>query len=134
MRDCSREQNAAAGAGLAQLLAAAEGSPRYQAQLFRAFLMQYCVGGYYALFSGDGITYSSFGGLLTPLGTEYVSSPFVVGALQPADVATVALCISGTNNGRPAAAGSCLLPQAPVAVAAAAPAAARRLLRVRGPA
>jgi hypothetical protein len=68
-------------------------------------------GGYYALFSGDGMTYSSLGGLLTPLGTEYISSPFYMGALQPSGVASIALCLSGSGGGRPSKAGACPLPQ-----------------------
>lgn len=48
--------NTEAGRGLAQLVAQAAGDPRRQALLFRAFLMQFCAGGYYSPFAGDGLT------------------------------------------------------------------------------
>lgn len=48
--------NSAAGSGLAQLLAQAAGKPRRQALMFRAFLMQFCAGGFYSPFAGDGLT------------------------------------------------------------------------------
>lgn len=48
--------NTEAGRGLAQLVAQAEGNPRRQALLFRAFLMQFCAGGFYSPFAGDGLT------------------------------------------------------------------------------
>lgn len=48
--------NTEAGQTLAQLVAAAAGDARRQALLFRAFLMQFCAGGFYSPFSGDGLT------------------------------------------------------------------------------
>lgn len=48
--------NTEAGQALAQLVAQAAGDARRQALLFRAFLMQFCAGGFYSPFSGDGLT------------------------------------------------------------------------------
>lgn len=68
--------------------------------------------------SGDGMTYSGAGGVLVPLGTESISSPFLSpdaaweGPQGSTDFAAITLCVSGANGGRPAADGTCALPLA----------------------
>ena len=104
---CTPEGNAAAGGGLAQLLAGAAGDPRRQALLLRSFVMAPCAGGMDALFAGDGMRYSAAGGLLVPQGTEFITSPFQLSPLSSTAVARRPFCAGG---GRPGADGRCALP------------------------
>jgi hypothetical protein len=81
-----------------------------QAQWFRAFLVQSCVGGMNALFSGNGFTYTGLGGLLTPTATEYIVSPFNVSSLAKNESSNIYFCINGLNGGRPDNNGECPIP------------------------
>ena len=55
---------------------------------------------------------AGFNGLLSPLGSELITSPFDVAAAskEPGSHAAIAFCISGTNGGKPNAEGVCTLP------------------------
>lgn len=64
------------------------------------------------LFSGNGMTYTGFGGMLAPLGSEYISSAFEVSEADRASIAQIPFCITGTNGGKPSDAGVCELPAA----------------------
>ncbi|KAL4444284.1 hypothetical protein ABPG75_012021 [Micractinium tetrahymenae] len=110
VRSCTFDQNAAAGRGLAQLLREAQGDARKQALLFRAFLIQYCPGNFNTIFSGNGFTYTGVSGMLSPLGTEFISSPLLVSAWPDGEHAAIPFCISGTNGGRPTSDGVCEMP------------------------
>lgn len=81
-----------------------------QAQWFRAFLVQSCVGTFSSLFSGNGFTYTGDSGLLQPTATEYIASPFNVSALPPEGKVDIYFCINGLNGGRPDENGTCPIP------------------------
>ena len=55
------------------------------------------------------IAHTGFNGLLSPLGSELITSPFDV-AKEPGSHAAIPFCISGTNGGKPNAEGMCTLP------------------------
>ncbi|KAL4419584.1 hypothetical protein ABPG77_004833 [Micractinium sp. CCAP 211/92] len=115
-RGCGQAKNVAAGQKLRDLVNAAPNA-RMQAMYFRAFLTFFCAGTSNSLFSGDGYTYTGFGGTLSPLGTEFITSPLTVGAATLNDntkMVQIPFCISGTNGGRPNAGGTCDLPANPV--------------------
>jgi hypothetical protein len=82
-----------------------------QAQWFRAFLIQSCVGTFSSLFVGNGFTYTGNRGLLTPTATEYIASPFNVSELPPEAKVDIFFCINGLNNGSVDADGTCPIPQ-----------------------
>ena len=82
-----------------------------QAQWFRAFLIQSCVGTFSSMFMGNGFTYTGNRGLLTPTATEYIASPFNVSELPPDAKVDIFLCINGLNSGRMDAQGTCPIPQ-----------------------
>lgn len=67
------------------------------------------------LFSGDGYTFTGTGGILSPLGREYIFAPFNV-TWRPDEIASIPVCISARNGGKPVA-GLCPLPTLPPAPA-----------------
>ncbi|KAL4457341.1 hypothetical protein ABPG75_012206 [Micractinium tetrahymenae] len=117
-RGCGQAKNVAAGQRLRDLVNAAPNA-RMQAMYFRAFLTFFCAGTSNSLFSGDRYTYTGFGGTLSPLGTEFITSPLSVSPAMLADttkVVQIPFCISGTNGGQPNAGGTCDLPANPQTV------------------
>jgi len=84
-----------------------------QAQWFRAFLVQSCVGNFANLFSGNGFTYTGDSGLLSPTITEYIASPFNVSDLPSDATENIYFCINGLNGGKPDANGTCQIPRIP---------------------
>lgn len=84
-----------------------------QAQWFRAFLTQSCVGTFSALFSGNGFTYTADNSLLVPTATEYIASPFNISDLDPDSKVDIYFCINGLNGGKPDANGTCPIPVIP---------------------
>ena len=82
-----------------------------QAQWFRAFLVQSCIGTFSNLFSGNGFTYTGDSGLLAPTATEYIASPFNVSELPSDAKVDIYFCINGLNGGKPDANGTCQIPR-----------------------
>ena len=72
-----------------------------QTQWFRAYLVPSCNGGFNALFSGNGFTYSGNGGLLTGQSSEYIISPFDANDIPGDGKAFIPFCVNGLNGGMP---------------------------------
>lgn len=84
-----------------------------QAQWFRAFLVQSCIGTFSPLFSGNGFTYTGDSSLWEPTATEYIVSPFNISELSPEAKVDIYFCINGLNGGKPDANGTCPIPVMP---------------------
>lgn len=106
---CTPDNNLYSGTQMADFLKVARQSGALaEALLFRAWLYGFCPGGMNALFTGDGYTFTGTGGTLAPLGRELIFSPFEI-TWKPSDAASIPICISALNGGKPVD-GKCPLP------------------------
>lgn len=74
-----------------------------QAIAFRTFVLQPCIADMNPIFSGNGFTYTGFGGLLAPTSPEVITGSLDLGKL---DYSVIQFCINGA--GKPVD-GACVL-------------------------